>query len=129
MQTQKKLISTSSRFEREMAFSRAVVVENMVFVSGCTGYDYAADSLPEDVVTQTEQTFQNIIYALKEAGASLQDVVRVTYIIPNPADIPLCAAVMRTYFQDVLPACTCYCAPLVNDALKIEIEVTAIKSK
>ncbi|MGV3610573.1 MAG: RidA family protein [Fluviicola sp.] len=129
MQTQKKLISTSSRFEREMAFSRAVVVENMVFVSGCTGYDYAADSLPEDVVAQTEQTFQNIIYALKEAGASLQDVVRVTYIIPNPADIPLCATVMRTYFQDVLPACTCYCAPLVNDALKIEIEVTAIKSK
>jgi enamine deaminase RidA (YjgF/YER057c/UK114 family) len=125
----KKRISTGSRFEREMAFSRAVVVGNMVFVSGCTGYDYATDSLPEDVVAQTEQTFQNIIYALEQAGSSLSDVVRVTYIIPNSADIPLCAEVMRKYFHEVLPASTCYCAPLVNEALKIEIEVTAILNK
>ena len=126
---EKKLISTSSRFEKEMAFSRAVVVDNLVFVSGCTGYDYSANTLSEDVIEQTEQTFKNIIYALGQAGASLQDVVRVTYIIPNPDDIPLCSSVMRTYFGEILPACTCYCSPLVNDKLKIEIEVTAVKAK
>jgi enamine deaminase RidA (YjgF/YER057c/UK114 family) len=125
---EKKLISTSSRFEHEMAFSRAVVVDNLVFVSGCTGYDYNANTLSEDVVEQTEQTFKNIIYALEQAGSSLKDVVRVTYIIPNATDIPLCATVMRKYFENILPACTCYCAPLVNEALKIEIEVTAVKT-
>jgi enamine deaminase RidA (YjgF/YER057c/UK114 family) len=52
-----KKISTSSRFEHEMAFSRAVVVDNLVFVSGCTGYNYSTNTLPEDVVEQTEQTF------------------------------------------------------------------------
>lgn len=124
-----KKISTSSRFETEMAFSRAVVVDNLVFVSGCTGYDYNANTLSEDVIEQTEQTFKNIIYALEQAGSSLKDVVRVTYIIPNSADIPLCASIMRKYFEDILPACTCYCAPLVNEALKIEIEVTAVKAK
>jgi enamine deaminase RidA (YjgF/YER057c/UK114 family) len=81
---EKKLISTNSIFEKEVAFSRAVVVDKTVYVSGCTGYNYATTTISDNIVEQTEQCFKNIIYALSEAGATLEDVVRVHYIVPDP---------------------------------------------
>lgn len=125
---ERQLISTSSIFEQDMAFSRAVVVDNLVFVSGCTGYDYSTMTISDDLVEQTEQTFQNIIYTLTEAGSSLKDVVKVTYLVADAEDFKRCYPVLRKYLADVLPACTAYCATLVNDKLKIEIEVTAVKN-
>jgi reactive intermediate/imine deaminase len=124
----RKLISSGSRFEAEVAYSRAVVVDNMVFVSGCTGYDYSAMTISDNVIEQAEQTFKNIIDALAKADSSLEDVVRVTYILPNRDDFELCHTVFRKYFQDIRPAATAVFAQLVSDAVKIEIEVTAVKS-
>ena len=124
---EKQLINSDSIFEREVAFSRAVVVDNMVFVSGCTGYDYKTMQISEDVAEQTEQTFQNIIWALEQAGSSLKDVVRVQYLVPNPDDFEKCWPVIKKYFGEILPACTASCPPLISKTIKIEIEVTAIK--
>jgi enamine deaminase RidA (YjgF/YER057c/UK114 family) len=123
------LISSGSRFEAEVGYSRAVVVDNIVFVSGCTGYNYTAMTISEDVLDQAEQTFKNIEHALSEAGATLQDVVRVTYIIPNRADFEPCHPIFRKYFGDIRPACTVYHAQLTSDIIKIEIEVTAVIQK
>jgi enamine deaminase RidA (YjgF/YER057c/UK114 family) len=125
----RKLISTGSKFENELGYSRAVVVDNLIFVSGCTGYDYTAMTIAEDVLMQAEQTFKNIEHALSEAGASLEDVVRVTYILPNRADFEICHPIFKKYFGNIRPAATAYFATLVSDAVKIEIEVTAVKSK
>jgi enamine deaminase RidA (YjgF/YER057c/UK114 family) len=94
----KKLISSGSRFETEVGYSRAVVVDNMVFVSGCTGYDYTAMTINDDVLEQCEQTFKNIEHALTQAGATLQDVMRVTYILPNRVDFAPCHSILRKYF-------------------------------
>ena len=69
-------ISSGSRFEAEIGYSRAVVDGDHVWVSGTTGYDYAAMTIADDVVAQAEQCFRNIAAALAEAGASLDDVVR-----------------------------------------------------
>jgi enamine deaminase RidA (YjgF/YER057c/UK114 family) len=124
---ERQLISSGSIFERDVAFSRAVVVDNMVFVSGCTGYDYQTMQISDDVAEQTEQTFKNIIWALEQAGASLEDVVRVQYFVPNPDDFSKCWPVIQKYFGAILPACTASCPPLISKAIKIEIEVTAIK--
>ncbi|MCU0438687.1 MAG: RidA family protein [Raineya sp.] len=124
---EKKLISTNSVFERDMAFSRAVVVDKMVFVSGCTGYNYATHTISDSIEEQLEQTIQNIIYALEQAGASLSDVVRANYIVPNPADIDKCYPIVQKYFNDIRPACTLICANLISDKVKVEIEVTAVK--
>jgi enamine deaminase RidA (YjgF/YER057c/UK114 family) len=125
----RKLISSGSRFEQEIGYSRAVVVDNMVFVSGCTGYDYTKMTISDDVLEQAEQTFKNIEFALTEAGASLQDVVRVTYILPNRADFEPCHPIFRKYFGEIRPAATALFATLVSDIVKIEIEVTAVISK
>jgi enamine deaminase RidA (YjgF/YER057c/UK114 family) len=124
---ERKRISTGSIFEKDVSFSRAVVVDKMVFVSGCTGYDYAKMTISDDIVAQTEQTFKNIEYALSQAGSSLKDVVRVQYIVPNATDFEKCHATIRHYFEDIRPACTVICANLLNEIIKIEIEVTAVK--
>lgn len=108
-----------------MAYSRAVVDGDWVFVSGTTGYDYSTMKISDDVARQTEQCFKNIAMALAEAGASLANVVRVHYIVPNAADFPACWPAMRAYLGDVRPAATMFSAGLADPRMKIEIEVTA----
>jgi enamine deaminase RidA (YjgF/YER057c/UK114 family) len=125
---EKQLISSGSIFEKEVAFSRAVVVDKMVFVSGCTGYDYSTTTISDDIVEQTEQTFKNIEYALHQAGSSLKDVVRVHYILSDPKEFEKCWATIRKYFGEIRPACTAFCANLTSEKIKIEIEVTAVKA-
>ena len=86
----KKRISTGSHFEERIGYSRAVVTDGWVFVSGTTGYDYATMTMPDSIQDQCRNTLQTIENALKEAGASLDDVVRVRYIVPNPQEWPEC---------------------------------------
>ena len=119
------LISSGSPFERDLAYSRAVVDGEWIFVSGTTGFDYAAMTIADDVVEQADQCFRNIAAALQQAGASLADVVRVHYILPAADDFPACWPVLRKYFGDVLPAATMICAGLADPRMRIEIEVTA----
>ena len=121
----RKLISSGSRFETEIGYSRAVVDAGFVFVSGTTGYDYAAMTLASGVVAQCEQTMRNIDAALKEAGASMKDVVRVHYILPRREDFAPCWPVLKRYFGDIRPSATMIQAGLADPGMLIEIEVTA----
>ena len=121
----RRLISSGSRFEREIGYSRAVVDGDLVFVSGTTGYDYATMTIAEDVQTQCEQALRNIEAALAEAGATLADVVRILYIVPDRADWEPCWPVLRRHFGETRPASTLIHAGLQTDAMRIEIEVTA----
>jgi enamine deaminase RidA (YjgF/YER057c/UK114 family) len=121
----RRLISSGSTFETQIGYSRAVVDGDWVFVSGTTGFDYATMTLSDDVVAQAEQAFRNIESALRLAGSSLADVVRVTYILPNAEEFQACWPVLRRYFGDTRPAATMISAGLVDKRLRIEIEVTA----
>ncbi|PYO19567.1 MAG: hypothetical protein DMD85_18100 [Candidatus Rokuibacteriota bacterium] len=121
----RRLISSGSSFEREIGYSRAVVDGDWVFVSGTTGFDYRSMTIAEDLLAQTEQCVQNIKTALEQAGASLRDVVRVTYILPKADEFPQCWPVLRKHFGDVRPAATMLSAGLADSRMRIEIEVTA----
>jgi len=123
----RRLISSGSTFEAQIGYSRAVVDGDWIFVSGTTGFDYAKMTIADDVVAQAEQCLKNIDAALREAGSSLADTVRVTYILPNGADFAACWPVLRKYFGDVRPAATMISAGLADPRMKIEIEVTARK--
>jgi enamine deaminase RidA (YjgF/YER057c/UK114 family) len=125
----RKLISSGSSFEERIGYSRAVVAGDWVFVSGTTGFDYAAMTIADDVVDQTEQCFKNIEAALKQADATLKDVVRVVYVLPNGAEFERCAPVLRKYFGEVRPAAMMISAGLADPRMKIEIEVTALKQR
>jgi enamine deaminase RidA (YjgF/YER057c/UK114 family) len=98
-----------------------------VFVSGTTGYDYSTMKISDDVAEQADQCFRNISWALEQAGASLADVVRVTYVLPRGEDFETCWPVTRKYLGDVRPAAMMIEAKLLDPKMKIEIEVTAKK--
>jgi enamine deaminase RidA (YjgF/YER057c/UK114 family) len=121
----RRLISSGSRFEEEIGYSRAVVDGDMIWVSGTTGYDYSTMTIVDDVVGQCDQTFRNIAAALAQADASLDDVVRVMFIVPNRADWEPCYPTIKKYLGRARPASTLIHANLQTDAMKIEIEVTA----
>ena len=123
----RRLIGSGSSFEQQIGYSRAVVAGDWVFVSGTTGFDYAAMTISDDLLEQTEQCLKNIEAALKEAGAGLKDVVRVTYMLPEAGAFERCWPVLRRYFGDVRPAATMISAGLADLRMKIEIEVTALK--
>lgn len=122
----RKRISSGSSFEEEIGYSRAVVAGNMVFVSGTTGFNYADMTIKDSITAQAEQCFLNIEHALREAGTSLRDVVRVTYIVPQADEFSQCFHILRKYLGEVKPAATMISAGLADPRIKIEIEVTAI---
>lgn len=121
----RQLISSGSTFEKDIAFSRAVVDGGFVFVSGTTGFNYATMTIADDIETQTDQCLRNIEAALKQAGATLADTVRVTYIVPKAEEFKACWPVLRKYFGDVRPAATMISAGLIDARMRIEIELTA----
>ena len=121
----RRQISSGSRFEAEIGFSRALVDGDWVFVSGTTGYDYKTMTIDDDVLVQTEQCLRNIEAALVQAGSSFKDVVRVRYILPNGDDFPKCWPALQRAFGEVRPAATMIVAGLIDRKIKVEIEVTA----
>ena len=123
----RRLVSSGSTFEAEIGYSRAVVAGPWVFVSGTTGFDYRTMTIADDVVAQAEQCLRNIAAALAEAGSSLADVVRVTYVLPAASDFEPCWPVLRRHFGAVRPAAMMISAGLADARMKIEIEVTARK--
>jgi enamine deaminase RidA (YjgF/YER057c/UK114 family) len=121
----RKWISSGSRFEEEIGYSRAVVDGDYVWLSGTTGYNYATMTIADDVVEQAEQCFQNIAAALAEAGCTLDDVVRAFFIVPKREDWQPCWPVIKKYFGKARPTSTLIHAGLYTDAMRIELEVTA----
>src|ERR1700758_4468333 len=121
----RRLISSGSTFEAEAGYSRAVVDGEWVFVAGTTGFDYAAMTIAQDPAEQARQTFRNITAALAEAGASLADIVRVRYYMPDLADWPTIVRVLGEVFGSIRPAATALFCGLVDPRMKIEFEVTA----
>ena len=127
--TKKRLISSGSTFEVDAAYSRAVVVDDWVFVAGTTGFDYSNMTISDDIVEQTEQCLRNIQSALAQAGSSIDDVVRVHYILPVMEDYAFCQPILRNWFCNIRPAATTIAAGLLDSRMRIEIEVTALKQK
>ena len=123
----RQLISSGSKFEEDIGYSRAVVDGDWVFVSGTTGFDYSTMSIPAGLVEQTEQCLKNIELALRQAGSSFADIVRVTYILPDAREFPECWPILRKHFGEVRPAATMISAGLSDPRMRIEIEVTARK--
>jgi len=121
----RRWISSGSRYEQEVGYARAVVDGDWIFVSGTTGFDYRTMTIAAGIVAQTRQCLANIAAALAEAGASLDDAVRVTYILPDAAEFEACWPLLREAFGRARPAATMLSAGLLDPRMRIEIEVTA----
>ena len=124
----RRAISSGSSFERDIGYARAVVSGAWVFVSGTTGFDYAAMAIAEDAPAQCRQALANLAWALKQACAGFADVVRVRYILPDRADFEPCWPILREAFAAAPPAATMIVAGLSDPRMRIEIEATARRS-
>lgn len=119
-------ITTGSTWEPKIGYARAVVAGGWVHVSGTTGTDHATGTIPESVTDQCALALEIIRGALEKAGASLADVVRVHYILPDRADFEPCWPLLSAAFGANPPAATMIEAGLIDPRHKIEIEVTAL---
>lgn len=118
-------ISSGSAFEALAGYSRAIVDGTVVHVSGTTGFDYATMTIDDDVIAQTHRCFANIAAALAEAGTTLDEVVRVRYLLVDAGDFERLAPIFGQYLARARPAATAMVVGLVDPRMQIEIEVTA----
>jgi enamine deaminase RidA (YjgF/YER057c/UK114 family) len=127
-QTNRRLISSGSPYEALVGYSRAVVQGDWCFVAGTTGGHPVTKDLPDCVIEQTKNAFEKIVSALDEAGFSLSDVVRATYYITDISYHDEIMPVLRSHFGTIRPAATCVVvASLIDAAMKVEVEVTALR--
>ena len=122
----RKLIQLS---EGELAYSmsRAVVQGDWCFVSGTVGYDYTKGELPESAAQQTSNAFVNIMAALKQADFELGHTVRVQYTVSDSKYVKEILPIVKQYMGNILPAATMVVAGMVDDKMKVEVEITAYK--
>lgn len=125
----RRRIRTGSSFEQLAGYSRAVIDGPWVWVAGTTGFDYTDMTISDDVAEQTEQTLRNIEDALAQAGASMDDVVRVVYYLGEGVDFASVAPIFGKYLGGAAPAATAVIAGFIDDRIKIEIEVTALRQE
>lgn len=118
-------VSTGSPFEASFGYSRAVRHGDTVYVSGTTGYDYANMTMPEDVGTQATNALATIDKALREAGSSLADTVRVVYYVGDRGDVDAVVRAVGPVFRDIRPAASMLIVSMIEPGMKIEIEITA----
>jgi len=127
MALDRQRLFTGSIFEEMAGYARAVVVGDTIYVSGTVGYDFASRTLPEGAEAQARQCLKTIGDTLERAGSKLADIVRVVCYVPDPADVPAVAAVLKERLGGHPPANTTVCAPLAVPECAVEIEVTAVR--
>lgn len=124
-----KTISSGSEYEKRYAYSRAVADDNYVFLSGTTGFKHPTTDVDPDVRDQTQQIIKTITAALKEAGGSLADAIRVHYYLKSPADWDAVGTIMAEALGEARPAISLAFGELLDPRLKVLIEVTARRRK
>jgi len=120
-------VSSGGPWEATAGYSRAVAVDDSCFVSGTTDAGPDGTSLhPGDAGGQARAAFAIVEGALREAGFTLEDVVRTRMYVVDPADIPAVTAVHGELFADVRPAATLgVVARLMTPSLLVEVEADA----
>lgn len=109
-------------------YSDAVVAGRTVYVSGQGAFDARGDLVgANDVVAQTRQVLENMRAALAAAGATLDDVVKVTVYLANRDDRPRVNEVRKEYFKANKPASTLIeINRFAIEGMLIEIEAIAV---
>lgn len=120
-------VKTGTKLEEYSSYSRAVCVDNWIFMSNTAGRNPETNEIPEDLAEQTHQVFANIERALAAVGASLADVVATKVFIQYPEDTYAAMGIFGEKFRGIDPVVTVSNPPLGKPEYKVEIEVTAYK--
>ena len=119
-------ITSGSKWEPILGYSRAVKVGQFVFVSGTTGTD-ANGKVDPDTGVQARQALSNILSALEKAGASAKDVVRIRIFMTDASEWEVVGKANGEIFGEIRPALTLVeVSRLIDPAMKVEIEADAV---
>jgi enamine deaminase RidA (YjgF/YER057c/UK114 family) len=122
-------VSSGTPWEGVVGYSRAVRIGNQVYVSGTTASDEQGNVHGTDVYAQTKYVLQKIERALKEAGASMSDVVRTRTFTTDISQWEEFGRAHGEFFRDVRPVSTLVeVSKLIDPAHLVEIEVDAVIS-
>ena len=125
--TQRQFISISDYEKTDYAMSRAVVHGDWCFVSGTVGNNHQTGEIPESAAQQAMNAFATIKAAMEAGGFELGHTIRVQYTLSSRDHIDAVLPIIRQHFGNILPAATMVIADLVDQRMKVEIEVTAYR--
>lgn len=125
----KKVIATTKAPAAIGPYNQAIQVGNMLFASGQLGLDPATGNFPEGgVKEQTIQSFQNVKAILKEAGFSINDVVKTTVFLADMADFAAMNEIYASQFEGDFPARSAVAVKTLPKNALVEVEVIAVKA-
>jgi len=108
-------------------YSQAIKKDNFIFVSGQIPFDpETMELVSEDITEQAEQSLKNVEEILKEAGASLNDVVKARVYLDDMDQFGKANEIYGKFFSNHLPARACVEVSRLPKDVKVEIEVTAV---
>lgn len=124
----RKRVYSGTKWEKQVAYCRAVRVRDMIFVSGTTAVNENGEEVGKgDIAKQTQFIFDKIRTALLKLGASMSDVVRTRMYMTNMSLFNEMSKVHSEVFEGIDPAATCVeVKGLIGKNLLIEIEVDAV---
>ncbi len=128
MSNEKTLVSSGTKWEDIIGYSRAVRVGNVIEVSGTVAVDENGLVAPGNPYLQTRFIIEKIERALKEAGASLKDVIRTRiYVVEIEETWDDIGRAHGEFFKDIKPASTMIeVKSLIDPDMLVEIEATAV---
>jgi enamine deaminase RidA (YjgF/YER057c/UK114 family) len=100
-------ISSNSKYEKPIGFSRAVRIGNIIMVAGTAPLksDGTTDH-PNDLYNQTKRCLEIMRKAITDAGGQLDNVIRTRIFLKNISDWEMAAKAHGEYFAEIRPACT-----------------------
>ena len=123
----KEIINTSNAPSAIGPYSQGVKAGNMLFISGQIPVNPISNEIPKTIEEQTKQSLENIKAILKEAGATLDSVVKTTVFLTDLNDFVKMNEVYATYFDgEIKPARAAIEVSRLPKDVKIEIEAIAI---
>jgi enamine deaminase RidA (YjgF/YER057c/UK114 family) len=123
---QRYLHSTSTKFEFQFGYSRAVRHGRTVRVAGTAGLDEDGQVVSDDVVDQMRRALDIVKSSLDDLGARMDDVIMTRIYVRDVHDIDRVAVVHGEVFRDIRPATTIVKVDFIDPHILVEIEAEAV---